>query len=125
MPLGCGGSEVRPVADRSWENQVRTDNCSAFFIMMTELLDSIADSITDTEATEEPVIRVATVVVYGAAVATVVIAVLASRGSRSLLAKVPLGGAGRRGFFRHLGWTARLVFVKVGSVRVASWDVRV
>lgn len=121
-----GKVRCQKVADRRLGNQMPTESCSALLVVVTQLLDAIADSIADTKTAKEPVIRVTTVVVYGAAVATVVITVLASRSSRGLLAEVALGGARRRGFFSHLGWTGRVVvFVKVGSVRVASWGVRV
>lgn len=62
---------------------------SALLVLAAELIEAITDSIANTEATEQPVIRVATVMVDSSTVAFVVIAVLAG-GSRCTLRAVRL-----------------------------------
>lgn len=66
---------------------------SAILLVVTELLDTVPDGIAHTEATKEPVVRMATIMVDCAAIATVVIAILPSR-SGCPLGEVLLGRLG-------------------------------
>lgn len=102
--------------------QTKTDH-SALLIRVTQLLKAVADCVPHTETTEEPVVRVPAAVVDRPAVATVVIAVLASRGGGTL-GGFRLGRAGRRGVWRHLDGTGGPVaLVEVGVVGCAPGDV--
>lgn len=60
--------------------KIDKENHSALLFRMTQLLETIANCLTHTESAEEPVIRMSAAVIDGPAVATVVIATLASRG---------------------------------------------
>lgn len=73
--------------------------------MRAQLLDTVADSFANTEAPKEPVIRVSSAVVDGAAVTTMIVAVAARRCGRSLGHILRLGRPGREAVGRHLDWT--------------------
>lgn len=78
---------------------------SAFLIRVTELLEAIADGFADTEAAEQPVIRVSTAVVYGSTVAFVVTAAFAGRCGSTLDLEVRFRGLRRRECGGHV-WRA-------------------
>lgn len=92
--------------------------------MVTQLSNAVANSVTHTEATKEPVIRVSATVVDSAAPTTVVVAVLAGRGGGALGAIVRLGRAGCAAVGRHLDGTGRsVILIKVGVAWSAPRNV--
>lgn len=65
-----------------WQSSIH----SALFVLVAELIKAITNSLANTEATEQPVVGVTTVVVDSSTVAFVVTAVLAGGGRCALRA---------------------------------------
>lgn len=75
---------------------------SALLVRVTELLEAIAHGLANTEAAEQPVVRVSTAVVYGSTVAFVVTTGLSSWRRSTLDLVVRFRGLGRRDCGRHV-----------------------
>lgn len=97
---------------------------SALVIALAQAANTAADSVAETESSEQPVVRVTTVVVHGSAVATVVVTGFAGVvGVGSALCGVGLldGRRGSRG--GHLGGALRATGNADASHFVAFEDV--
>jgi hypothetical protein len=93
-------------------------------LLVAKLVEAITDGLTNTETTEQPIIRVPPIVVDSSTVSLVVAAILASRGGGTLWVKVSLRRTRGRFVRRHLNRACRaMVLIKVGVVRSTAGDV--